>query len=366
VKSENIKYQLKNRVFSEIKDCNHQLLHELVLKDFQRLEKLISLDLPTAQIHFDYSQLDVFSQSLLIDIPVESRDAVITYLISNYYQITPMGGLLDPLLRVNALSHLMSSGRIFMHQGRTLAFQAFGTRYRGYLDESPGRPGLHHDYQKLVCREVNDVRDIEISAFDFSFENNPDMVADLNKLDSGWKWEMMEVQSYIGSLPPTKYFEGDVVSIVDKQHPNYLPNETEGQCLVFRVNWSKDPLVYQIKLPNSKEMGEATAEQLSLQAKGVTRLFYNGTPPVRWKDLKSKAEFYLLLGLFKYHYNPKTDSYNWTLPSVKEAIKNGEGHAILRWKNTNFLISYTVDQEASFEPAEVVDATLAVDLVLSF
>lgn len=365
VKNECIKYQIRNRVFSELKECNHQILRELVLKDFQRLEKLLGLDLPTTHLHFNYSQLDEFSQSLLIDVPVEARDAVTTYLISNYYQITPIGGLLDPLLRINALSHLMHPGRVFMHQGRTMTFQAFGTKYRGYLDESPGRPGLHHDYQKLICRELNDVKDTEIASSDFSFADNPEITADLDKINPQWKWGMLEEYSYIGSLPPTKYFEGDVVSIVDKQHPNYLPAEAENQCLVFRIIWSKDPLIYQIKLP-TKEIVEATAEQLSLQAKGVTRLYYNGTPPVRWKDLKSEAEFYLLLGLFKYHYNPQMDSYAWPVSFAKDAIKKGEAHAILRWKNTNFLISYLIDQETLFEPSEVADATLAVDLVLTF
>ena len=343
----------------------YSFLLPLILKDFQRLEKLIKLDLPSTNLSFDYAQLDEFSQSLLVDIPVEIKDLILSYLISNYYQITPVGGLLDPLVRINALSQLMHPGKIFMHQGRHLVFQNFPSKYRGYLDESPGRPGLHHDYQKLVCRELSDVKNLTLDASEFSFADNPEFETELSGLDPRWKWEMIEDHSYVGSLPPTKYFEGDVVSIIDKLHPNYASDEADNQCLVFRIVWDREPLTYQVKLPN-KEVVEATAEQLSLQAKGVTRLFYNGTPPVRWKDLKSEAEFYLLLGLFKYHYNPRTDSYAWTLPRAIDAIKNNEGHAILRWKNTNFLISYLIEQELPFEPSEVANATVAADLVLSF
>lgn len=365
MKNECIKYQIKNRIFNELKECNRDILRVLTLKDFQRLEKLIKLDLPHVQLCFDYAQLDEFSQSLAVEIPLEFKDVVTTYLIGNYYQVTPVGGLLDPLLRINAVSRLMHPGKIFMHQGRHLVFHSFGTKYRGYLDECPGRPGLHHDYTKIVCRELNDVITQDIPTAEFSFADNPEIEAELAKLDSRWKWEMIEEHSYVGSLPPTKYFEGDVVTIIDKSHANYASDEAENQCLVFRVLWGKDPLSYQIKLAN-KKIVEATAEQLSLQAKGVTRLFYNGTPPSRWKDWKSEAEFYLLLGLFRYHYNPKNDSYAWGIPSAIDAIKRSEGHAILRWKNSNFLISFLTDEKSTFETSEVANATVATELTLSF
>lgn len=365
MKNECIKYQIKNRIFNELKECNHEILRALVLKDFQRLEKLIKLDLPHVQLSFDYAQLDEFSQSLSIEIPSDFKDVITTYLIANYYQVTPVGGLLAPLIRINALSLLMHPGKIFMHQGRHFVFQSFGTKYRGYLDECPGRPGLHHDYFKLVCRELNDVASQTIPTIEFSFTDNPEIEVELEKLGSQWKWEMIEERSYVGSLPPTKYFEGDVVTIIDKSHINYSSDETENQCLVFRILWGRDPLLYQIKLVN-KEIVEATAEQLSLQAKGVTRLFYNGTPPARWKDLKSEAEFYLLLGLFRYHYNPNSDSYAWGVTSAIDAIKRNEGHAILRWKNINFLISFLTDEKLTFEPSEVANATVATELTLSF
>jgi len=364
MKSVCTKFQIRNRMFIETwEDYNLILLRELVLKDFQRLEKLLNLDLPIVNLQFDYSQIDEFSQSLLIDIPLEHQDAVTTYLASNYYQLTPIGGLVDPLMRINAVSRLLKPKQVFVHMGRHLVFDAFGTKYRGYLDESPGRPGLHYDYQKMLCRDLKGEH-VEVATNDFSFADNLNVETEMLTLNPDWKWEIIEEHSYIGSLPPTKYFEGDVVTITDKQHPSFCTNEADNQCLVFRISWNKDPLLYQIKLPN-KEIVEATAEQLSLQAKGITRLYYNGTPPVQWRDLKSEAEFYLLLGLFRYHYNSGTDSYNWTMPQARKAIKNGEGHGVLRWKGANFLISYLTGEEVTFEPKEVADATLAIDLVLS-
>jgi len=344
-------------------DYSPLLIKDLVKKDFQRLEKLINLDLPSIKLDFEYSQLDELSQTLLIDIEVKHRDIIVSYLESNFYQLIPVGGLEDPKMRVNALSHLMKAGKCFMHKNSRLMFSAFGTKYRGYLHESPGRPGLHHDFEIMICHNSDGEKAI-VNSNSFSFVENPEIEAEMLALDSKWKQGMIEDHSFIGSLPPIKYYEGDVVTIIDPQHPNFSSDEAVNQCLVFRIVWGSDPAIYQIKL-HSKEIVTATAEQLSLQAKGVTRLFYNGTPPVQWKDLKSEAEFYLLLGFFVYHYNAETDSYSWTLPQAKKAIKKGDGHGLLRWKESYFLISYVMGENSTFEPSEVADATLATDLVLS-
>jgi hypothetical protein len=363
VKNGTIKYQIRNRMFAELKDYNPLLIKELVLKDFQRLEKLINLDLSISQLDFDYSLLDELSQTLLVDVPLTHQKMIVSYLESNFYQITPIGGLADPKIRVNALSHLMEKGDVFVYNGSNLVFDTFGTKYRGYLDESPGRPGLHYDYETLICHNLHG-ETISIKGADFSFVDNPAVETKMLALGPEWKRGMIEDHSFIGSLPPTKYYEGDVVTINDEKHPNFCFDETANQCLVFRALWGADPLIYQIKLPN-KELVDATAEQLTLQAKGVTRLFYNGSPPLQWKDLKSEAEFYLLLGLFMYHYNPETDSYVWTMAQAKKAIRHGDGHGLLRWKGSNFLISYMVEDNSPFKPENVADATLVTDLMLT-
>lgn len=362
MRNEVIRVQLRNKIFAALETYNPALIKNLVIKDFERLEKLLNLDLPHTQLKFDYVRLDELSQTLVIEIPLEQQNSVVAYLESNFYQVTPIGGLSDPLMRVHALSQLMRPGVVFFHTGKILVFHSFGTRYRGYLDETPGKPGLHHDYGGMLCRNIGaENADVYVNSIDFSFADNPEIQGQMLALDPAWKRKMMEDHSFIASLPPTFYYDGDIVNVIDEKHENY---SRDSQCLVFRTIWSREFPVYQVKLPN-KETIELKAEQLALQTAGITRLFYNGSVPGRWKDLKSQAEFYLLLGFFRYHYNPTTDSYSWTKTHAKRVIEAGEGHGLLRWRGTNFLISFLVEDTSTFDPVEVAEATLSADLLLS-
>lgn len=379
------KLQIKNKLYGASRaDREQEKLGNLrgaLTKDFKRLEKLMMLDHPKTKVDFDYLSIDEGSNSIVISIADEQFDLVSSYLTTNYYSFIRVGGVSDSLLKINLLSLLLAPNRIFyinetkrvagdlaeFPQRKIMRFDGFGKKYRGYLDESPGRPGLHHDYTVINCTPLTcgwgEPTKVETS--EIMYEDNKELFAEIDSLDPEWKSEMMETRSFIGSLPPTKFFEGDIVTITDKQHPNYSENEA-AQCLVFRIVWDVDPVKYQIKLPKTNEIAVMREDQLALREHGVTRLFYNGKAPTQWKSLQSEAEFYLMLGMFMYHYNPLNDSYHWTMDQAKKAIKEKEGHGVLRWKNINFLISFIVDEDTVFEPDEVAEATLAADLVLRF
>lgn len=338
---------------------NFDFVHELLSKDFRRLEKLLAFDLPETKVAFDYTTLDESTRSIIIAIP-DQLETISNYLAANFYSFIKVGGLSDPLIRTNGLARVFQPNMIFSHQQRSVKFKEFGKKYRGYLDETPGRPGLHHDFSITKCVTLEGA-EITINTVDIDMQTNTTLVAKIEALSPEWKYEGIEDISYIGSLPPTKFFEGDVVFVKNAQ-TNAVSTE---QSLVFRIDWAKNPIEYRVKMANSNNIECLTEDRLEICAHGVTRLFYTGKPPVHWKNLKSEAEYYLLLGLFNYHYNPINDSYQWSIGQAKRVIKEGGAHGVLSWQGKNFLISYTLDENTTFEPEEVADAFLMSDLILT-
>lgn len=348
-------YQLINQVFLE--EENVVKARDLAKKDFQRLERLLKYDFPEAGISFDYSKFNEFNLTLLVDIPTEYQNLLLSYLANNYYQFTSVGGLSDTRILINALSRVLTLGKDITHKGNHYTFNSFGKRYRGYLDNFPGRPGLHENFEQAVCT-TDEHTTITLLTKDISLAENPHLESEILMLDPSFKREIYENTSFLGDLPPTKFYEGDVVSVIDFAH-----HDPKGQSLVFRVCWDKDPLVYKVKSAKN-DIFEVAADSLSLKAEGATRMFYKGCPPKYWKDIAAEADFYVLLGFYDYIYNGRNDSYAWTADSAKKAIANGEGHAMLSQADTLLLIRFGPEVPED-TITNVVEASMDNDLVLS-
>lgn len=351
-------YQIANRAFEQ-NDRSMPSVKALALKDFERLGKLLQLDFPELNIVFDYKNFDDLNLAVQLHLDTTRGSEVLEYLKANYYEVTPVGGGSDPLLKINALSLALKEKTIFLYEDEICVFERFGKKYRGYIDETPGQPGLHWDFEKIIYSVAD--REKEMSTIDFPLDANKGIYDEIIKMGANWKYDMFESRSFVGALPPTNFYEGDVVTIKDPSHPRYVANQ---QFAVFRIDWQADPLVYKVKL-DKENIFDVKASQLQLVEKGVTRLYYAGSVPKYWKDLKTEAEFYLLLGLFEYHYNSDRDSYSWTIPEAKDAISEHRGDAILRWKKQIFLISYLTPEDLTFDPRLVAEAALNDDLVLS-
>ncbi|RJR08382.1 hypothetical protein C4588_05625 [Candidatus Parcubacteria bacterium] len=341
-------------MLSDNESVDVSLVKKLLHNDFKRLERLLALDLPGPQIEFDFDQINEFTRSIMVEIPQSYYSVVADYLIANCYSVVVVNDFSDDLLKVNALSQVLEPGTTFNFKGSEVIFESFGTKYRGHIDESPGKPGLHHDFSVLNVRSFADEK-FQIKTSDVSYEENQMLFEELDDFPN-WKLDIIENHSFIGPLPPVKFYEGDVVEL--KSNPGV-------QHIVFRIVWHQDRIVYQLR-DMDKKIIEADDSSINLCTNGVARLYYNGTPPIRWKDIKNEAEYYLLLGLFTYHYNPLNNSYRWGLDQARNAIRNDFGHAILNWKNAYFLISFTHSDNGSLDPEVVSEHTLSNDLILSF
>jgi hypothetical protein len=169
----------------------------------------------------------------------------------------------------------------------------------------------------------------------------------LEALPDDWHFINLE-DDYLEPLPETKFIESDIVRLVDEKHENYTENADENQFTVYRIKYSLDGEA-QYHLRCGETLFFALESQLESIAQGPVRV-YQGGQPLLWRDLRSEAEFHLLIGNFKRSFNPITNSYKWAIDQARQVISLGKAHGIQKINDSYNLITF-LDERVGREVA---------------
>lgn len=145
-------------------------------------------------------------------------------------------------------------------------------------------------------------------------------------------------EKYVGPLPETEYWEGDLIRA-----------DFGGRSRLFRVEsidhqyFDKDSMrrddgsmmpIYNVRFSNSDgsdaQAGSTYIHQddpIQLIRRGNLWKMYHNLPLV-FNDLTEEVSFYRGLHQYQDIKNPDTGYYNWTLEEALQAIKNGVGDGI--------------------------------------
>jgi len=348
-------YLIKNS-FLNIDSVPHTDRKDFLQKDFYKLQRLLQLDHPTASAQFMFETIDLNKQSMLVK--TDSAVAV-EYFIKNGFQVALLSDYCDPQIMENLLAKILKPGQSVVHNSthEHYSFIEFEKWHRGYLDDRLGIFGVNTDFSKVKLTDSTG-RDVVLATSQIHLPKlSIEML--ISQLPLDWKHQLPPTFERL--LPTPVFLEGDVVSIVDESHLHFKHYE---QCLVFRLVWdtAKNRFQYKIRLP-SKECVVVEEEQIALfpNGHGVVRLFRSGEP-IRWRDLKSEAEFHLLLGKYGYCYNLESDSYSWTKEQAMRVINHNPkaAHGYFETSSVNYLVTFQ-DPELG---ERVAMATSNDDLIL--
>lgn len=270
-------------------------------------------------------------------------------------------------------SRAFSLGEETPTDSSTMTFKGHPETYRGHLLASPAEhgaePGVYLDRSKVSLEDVNG---IQISADLDDIALDPDLFVERLTTLSPNNYFINPAADMLRDLPETTHMEGDIVALIDKDHPKFSANQDDNQFTIYRVYYETAATTTTIeKTPTTKYTAATTAtiektsttkyrlragaaqfdvteDQIQFLSAGPVRLFYGGEGyKLIWgrmkftpQAVKAEAEFYLLLGRFNKIYNSANKSYYWDLAQANQMILEGQGHAILQYNLDFYLVNF--------------------------
>jgi hypothetical protein len=225
----------------------------------------------------------------------------------------------------------------------TGVFTRFEKIWYGRLANPGCVPGLYWDRNNVILTAQpnapvdgdSPVTHFQMPTKDVVYQDSTIPIERKKLLGSNWHEIDLNEDLITQGLPETKFMEGDIVTLTDIKHPNYVAAAKDlykNQYTIYRTYYDAaaagNP---SYRLRAGKVQFNAEEEQLQLAAQGPIRIFYaSEAVQLHWKSLKDEAEFYLLLGRFTRLFNTEAFSYKWILKDAQQQVFNRKGDGILK------------------------------------
>lgn len=276
---------------------------------------------------------------------------------------------MDFELHANWLNRVLQFNDLLVKNstGEDIYFQSHPLTWYGRLANPGVVPGLYRDRYHVVVKNGDRIEELSIK--DIEFKDSSVSSLRTSALPENWHELNFEADCQLPKLPPTLFLEGDIVHLVDIEHPKFtssrdlidpdtgenkgpIPLQQLNQYTIYRINYresftwnsktnaveGKNPIY---RLRAGKIQFDAHEDQLQLLSRGPVKIYYSSENfELPWRSLKDEAEFYLLLGRFSRQYNKEKNSYLWELAEARTAIFNHQGDAVLKNSEGHWLVKF--------------------------
>jgi hypothetical protein len=197
---------------------------------------------------------------------------------------------------------------------------SFGRNQSMSYEKDMDGPGIYQGNGAAVIRWDNGITE-RVNCHEIKFED-PDLK---KKRFNDPENEIIEKPLKISELPVTAFWEGDVVSVVQKHGTYTVTVRSVDHLSVF--NRIKDHNEY------SGQHSEGwttyfTEEQATLISRGNYWWWWHDKSKLSFKVIQEEASFFRSLGKFEQLISPKSGNYQWEIQEAIDAIIAGEADCV--------------------------------------